>query len=649
MSCKTHSTTYKSFEEFPIYEGNDLGVSYSGQLSMFKLWSPEAEAVKLRLYEEGLGGEAIQEENMHQGEKGVWVSKLKGNQEKLYYTYQIKHKGQWLAESPDPYSIACGANGQRSMILDWKNAAPIDWDKDKAPPLKKPNDIILYEVHVRDFSIHQSSGIQHKGKFLGFTEQNTQTLNGIKTGIAHLKELGVTHVHLLPSFDFRSLDEELPYSEDRYNWGYDPHLYNVPEGTYSTNAKAGHVRVQEFRAMVQALHQAGIRVILDVVYNHTGATEESVFNQTTPGYYYRQNAEGGFSNASACGNEIASERPMVRQFIVNSVKHWVKNYHIDGFRFDLMGIHDIETMQAVRAALDEIDPNIFVYGEGWLAGDSPLAEDKRATKANVSQLNGVAAFSDEIRDGLKGHVFTQDARGFVSGLENQKMSVQYGIVGGINHPQIDFSKVNYTDKAWASSPSQCIVYTSCHDNHTLWDRLLNSIPKASEAERTQMQQLALGIVLTSQGVPFLHAGSEFCRTKDGVENSYKHPDSTNQIVWTRKEKYHSTFDFVKNMIALRKKHPAFRQATATAVAANLNFLETDNANLIAYQLNSEAAGDTWKQILVYHNGSNENISVDLPKGNWQVVVEAEQVNEAGIRTVKSKLDLPKIGTLILKK
>ncbi len=639
-----------SLEEYPVYLNDDLGLTYTPKMSTFKLWSPAVDAVKLRIYKDGLGGEAIQTVDMRYSEKGVWVAKIKEDLTDHYYTYQVKNGDKWLEEKADPYSTICGANGQRTMIYDWAATHPLEWEKDQRPALQQANDIVLYELHIRDFTHHESANTKHKGMYLSFTEKGTTTENGVKTGLAHLKELGVTHVHLLPTFDYQSIDETLPPSERPYNWGYDPHLYNVPEGTYSSNPSQGDVRVREFKEMVQSLHRAGIRVVMDVVYNHTGATETSVFNQLVPDYYYRQNAAGGFSNASACGNEIASERAMVRQFIVQSVKHWAAEYHIDGFRFDLMGIHDIETMNAVRAALNEIDPSIFIYGEGWLAGDSPLPEDQRATKNNVPKLNGVAAFSDEIRDAIKGHVFTHDAKGFISGLDNLKESIKFGVVGGVNHPQIDYQKVNYTNEPWAPQPSQCIVYASCHDNHTLWDRLQNSIPDASAAEKIKMQQLALSIVLTSQGVPFLHAGSEFCRTKQGVENSYNSPDSINQIIWDRKEQYQSTFDVVKNMVALRKAHPAFKMTTQKAIAENLIFIETNNSNVVGYQLNGQAAGDEWTNILIYHNGSNQSFKVDLPEGNWDIVVNGDQVRlDGSTKTVSGSVELPMIGTMILKR
>ncbi len=605
--------TYESVEDYPIYTKDDLGITYSKNQTSFKVWSPPAQAVTLRLYKDGLDGDAFKTINMRAGSNGVWTHKATGNLAFTYYTYQVKIKDKWLDEVADPYAIACGANGKRAQVIDLKEHAPINWEKDVAPPFNHPKEAIIYEIHLRDISIDPNSGIKHKGKYLGLTEKNTQTQNGATTGLAHLQEMGITHLHILPAFDFRSIDESLPEEKRKYNWGYDPHLYNVPEGTYATNALEGHVRVQEFREMVQALHESGIRVILDVVYNHTGATEDAIFNQIVPDYYYRKNEDNTFSNASACGNETASERPMTRKFILNSVRHWMETYHIDGFRFDLMGIHDIETMNAVSQLAKSIDPNVLIYGEGWTAGGSPLPDSLRALKNNTPQLKDIAVFSDEIRDGIKGHVFTADAKGFISGQADLEESIKFGIVGGVQHPQIDYKKVNYTDQPWSPSPSQCIVYASCHDNHTIWDRLVNSSPESMEEEKIKMQQLALSIVLTSQGIPFLHAGSEFCRTKQGVENSFESPDSINLMDWNRKIQFSSSVDYVKNLIQLRKEHPAFHLKTVEEVQQYLRFEELSQSNLIGFELNGKAVGDTWKRILIYYNGNSESTKVALPK------------------------------------
>ena len=462
--------------------------------------------------------------------------------------------------------------------------------------------------------------------------------------------MGVTHIHLLPTFDFRytSVDESKPPEERKYNWGYDPENYNTPEGSFATDPFDGTVRIREFKQAIQALHANGMRVVMDVVYNHTGSTTESVFNRVAPGYYYRQNPDGTFSNASACGNETASERAMMRQYIVESVKYWAQEYHIDGFRFDLMGIHDIATMNAVSEALHTIDPTIFIYGEGWTAGSSPLPDVQRALKANTFRLNKVAAFSDDFRDALKGSVFDHKDRGFVSGKPGMTESIKFGIVAATQHPQVDYSKVNYSKSPWSAAPFQTITYAECHDNHTLWDKLAISCPEDSEADRIRMHRLAITMVLTSQGVPFLHAGAEMLRTKNGVENSFESPDQINRIDWDRKKQYADVFDYYKGLIQLRKNHPAFRLPTAELIRKHLQFIDTKDANLVAYQLKDYAGGDQWKDIIVVMNGNPEAQTIHLPTGNWTVILDGQQINEAGLRTlISSKVNIPGISAMVL--
>lgn len=619
------------YDLYPVYEGDDLGLRYSSVASTFKVWAPSASELKLKLFEQGQGGTPLKTIQMERGDQGVWQKKVKEDLAGQYYAFQAKVNGEWKAEVIDPYARAVGINGDRGQVVDLAKTNPSGWEIDNKPSLVNPTDAIIYELHVRDISMHASSGIENKGKFLGLVEPKTQSPQGLSTGIAHMKELGITHVHLLPSFDFKSIDES-KLEENRYNWGYDPKNYNVPEGSFSRNPADGAVRIKEFKEMVQAFHENGIGVILDVVYNHTGPTEDSNFNQLVPGYYYRQNAEGGFSNASACGNETASERPMMRKFMVESIKYWMEEYHLDGFRFDLMGIHDIETMNAISSAARAIDPNVLIYGEGWTAGDSPLPVEKRALKAHTHQMEHVAAFSDDMRDGLKGHVFTHDAPGFVSGADDLKPSVQFGIVGSIWHPQIDYPAVNYSDTAWARTPSQTVTYVSCHDNHTLWDKLAISRADASEEDRTNMHKLALASVLTSQGISFLHAGAEIKRTKQGVENSFESPDEINSIDWGWKSENRKVFDYVQGLIRLRKLHPAFRMADDAQVRKHLTFLETNHQRVIAYKLEGNANGDPWATIIVVLNGSDQIQNIKVPPTKYTQVVNGANVNLRGIET-----------------
>ncbi|HMO40291.1 MAG TPA: type I pullulanase [Saprospiraceae bacterium] len=636
------------FEKYPVYNGQDLGLSYTPQQSVFKIWSPPAQEARVHLYAEGEGGLPLRSQDMRQDKKsGVWTARFDEDLKGQFYAFQVKIKGEWLAEVPDPYAKAVGVNGDRGMVVDLAETNPEGWENDQRPPLAHFNDIVIYELHVRDLSSDPNSGIRHTGKFLGLTETGTRSREGEATGLDHIKDLGVTHVHLLPSFDFKSLDERIA-DNPKYNWGYDPKNYNVPDGSYATNPFDGAVRIREFKQMVKTLHDNGLRVILDVVYNHTGDTEASLFNQLVPGYYYRQRPDGSFSDASACGNETASERAMVRKFIVESVQHWATEYHLDGFRFDLMGIHDQETMNAVSAALDEIDPTIFVYGEGWTAGDSPLPEEKRALKKYTYKLDRVAAFSDDIRDAIKGHVFTHDAKGFISGLPELEESIKFGIVASTKHPQVQYDAINYSDAPWAREPFQTITYVSCHDNHTLWDRLLLSVPKASETDRIRMHKLAGAIVLTSQGVSFLHAGVELLRTKQGVENSYESPDSINLIDWSRKAQYKPVYNYFKDLIALRKNHPAFRMTSTEQIANNLEFLDIREQNLVAYTIANHANGDTWKNILVVLNGNNREQQISIPAGEWILVLDADQINEKGIRKLPGGLlNVPAIAALVL--
>lgn len=634
-SCET-MPTYSSFDEYPIYNGNDLGVQYTPEQTRFRLWSPAASEVRLHIYSAGDVDNLKKTHAMYRDNQGTWTQLLKGDHKNKYYTFQVKQDGEWKQEKPDPYAKAAGVNGLRGMIVDLKATDPEGWDKDQRPPLSSYNDIILYELQVRDLTIHKSSGIANKGKFIGLAEPGTTNPAGLSTGLDHIKELGVTHVHLLPSFDHRSIDESR-LDEPQYNWGYDPLNYNVPEGSFSTNPFDGNVRIREFKEMVKTLHDNGLRVILDVVYNHTGQSEDSNFNQLVPAYYYRQNSDGDFSDASACGNETASERAMMRKFMVESVKYWVEEYHLDGFRFDLMGIHDIETMNLISEELRAIDPTIFIYGEGWTAGSSPLPEADQALKANTTNLVDVAAFSDDMRDGLKGSVFEHEDRGFVSQKPGMKESIKFGIVASTQHPQVDYSKVNYSKSAWSPKPSQTINYVSCHDNHTLFDKLRISMPDASAEELIKMHKLAQTIVLTSQGVPFIHAGMEMLRTKDGVENSFESPDEINQIDWNRKTQYKPLFDYYQGLIALRKNHPAFRMPTTDMIQQHLEFTDTQDENLIIYRLKDHANGDSWKEIMVILNGNALNKTLSIPKGDWHLISDGKTVDEQGIRVIHSQV------------
>lgn len=460
-----------SFDRYPGYYGSDLELTYTPQRSVFTLWAPTADKVRLNLYASGEGGEPEERLEMRPSDDGTWRVAAERDLKGTFYTFQIEKEGKWLDETPGIWAKAVGVNGDRAAVIDLRETDPEGWEADRAPELKMYSDIILYELHHRDFSVAPDSGIENKGKFLALTETGTKTPQGEASGLDHLKELGVTHIHILPSFDYATVDEAR-LNDKTYNWGYDPKNYNVPEGSYSTDPADPAARIREFKQMVQSLHRNGMRIVLDVVYNHTASVEHSNFNLTVPGYFYRHNADGSYSDASGCGNETASERAMVRHYIVESVKFWAKEYHIDGFRFDLMGIHDIETMNRIREELSKIDPTIFIYGEGWLAADSPLPPEKRAVRDHVGQMEGIAVFCDDFRDAVRGSTFDEHACGYASGnIGGHYEPVKFGIVGATQHPQVDYNGLLYSSVPYAAAPSQAVNFVASHDGYTVIDKL----------------------------------------------------------------------------------------------------------------------------------------------------------------------------------
>lgn len=637
ISSCNRTPKYSSFDDYPVYEGSDLELIYSPQSSCFRVWAPTASEVKLLLYDNGNEGGAYKNTNMNRSDDGTWELEIKENLKGKFYTFQIRIGEKWLDETPGMWVKATGVNGKRAAIIDFAETNPDGWENDVHPPLKNFTDIMLYEVHVRDFSISPTSGMKNKGKFLAFTERGTKNAAGESTGIDHLKELGVTHVHLLPSFDFASIDET-KLNENKYNWGYDPVNYNVPEGSYSTDPYNPVTRIKEFKQMVQSLHQSGIRVIMDVVYNHTAAAKDSHLNLLVPDYFYRMNADSTWSNASGCGNETASERAMMRKFIVESVVYWATEYHVDGFRFDLMGIHDIETMNEVRAALDKIDPSVFVYGEGWTAANSPLPEEKRAIKKNAKQLENIAVFSDDIRDALKGSWMHSEIPGFVSGIDSLEESVKFGVVGATQHPQVDYTKLIYSKSSYVNNPTQIINYVSCHDDMCLVDKLNEAKPlDATPEELIRFNKLAQTVVFTSQGVPFLYAGEELYRNKKGIHNTYQSPDSINQIDWNFKTINKDIFTYYKSLISLRKNHAAFRIPTQEMLQQHLKFLNFLVPNTVGFTLTDHVNGETWKDILVLYNGNRKPVKVSIPMGEWNVVCHDGQINLSGFVQVKDSI------------
>lgn len=579
-------------------------MTYTPEQTVFKLNAPVRPV--LRLYNAGTGGKLVKTVKLRPAGKNLWAATVKGDLKGRFYTFDMG-KGQ----TPGVFAKAVSVNGARGAVIDMASTNPQGWETDRRPATKSPADLVVYEMHHRDFSIDASSGLQHKGKFLALTEPGA---------IAHLKELGVNVIHILPSFDYASVDES-HLERPQYNWGYDPLNYNVPEGSYSTDPYTPAVRIREFKQMVQALHKAGIRVILDVVYNHTFDLKGSNFERTYPGYYYRYKADGTPSDGSGCGNETASEQPLMRRFMIESVKYWINEYHIDGFRFDLMGIHDIETMRQIRAEVDKIDPTIFIYGEGWSAGTCAYPQEKLAMKANMKQLPGIAAFSDEMRDALRGPFSDDSKGGFLACVPGTEESLKFGIVGGVAHPQVDMSKVNYSKEVWANEPTQMVAYVSCHDDMCLTDRLRASIPGISTDELVRLDLLAQTAVFTSQGVPFILSGEEMLRDKKGVHNSFNAPDSINHLDWNNLKKYPQVFDYYKGLIRLRKAHPAFRLGKAGLVRDNLRFLSAP-AHCVAYCIsNRNVPGEEWNNTIVILNAGKEAAKVAVPEGKYTIVAK----------------------------
>ena len=623
---------YESFDAYPVRKGSLSEMEYTPSVTSFHLWSPNADEVRLMLYEEAEGGHAFQTHHMQLGDDGTWHVDVNEDLKGKFYAFNVKMQDEWLGDTPGLFAKAVGINGHRGAIIDMVQTNPTGWENDRKPVLRSVADVVVYEMHHRDFSIDASSGIEHKGQFLALTEQGTQSPEGLTTGIDHLKELGVTHVHLLPSYDYASIDEHT-FKDSHYNWGYDPQNYNVPDGSYATDPTQPVTRIMEFKQMVQALHQAGIRVVLDVVYNHTYNAATSAFEKTVPGYFYRMKPDGTFANGSGCGNETASNRPMMRKFMVESVLYWMREYHLDGFRFDLMGIHDIATMNEIRQEAQKLDPQVLIYGEGWAAETPQYAADSLAMKANIARMPGIAAFCDEMRDGLRGP-WDDDKKGaFLAGFPGHEESIKFGIVGAISHPQVKMDEVNYSNKAWAQEPVQMMSYVSCHDDMCLVDRLRTSVTDLKGNDLEKLDMLAQTAVLTSQGIPFIFAGEEVMRDKKFVHNSFQSPDSVNAINWHNKAKYQWVFNYYKGLIAMRKHHPAFRLGSAELVRQHLEFLPVEGSGVVAFRLKDHAGGDAWDNIIVVLNARRETAKIEVPEGKYVAVVKDGWVNENGIGAI----------------
>ncbi len=607
------------------YDGDDLGNTYTWVATAFRVWAPTASNVDLLLYNAETGP-LTSKVTMRQAENGTWYARVAKNLKNWYYLYDVTIQGE-THTVVDPYVRAIAVNAKRGMIVKLDDTNPSGWQKDRYKMLNNPLDAIIYEVHVRDFSINAQSGMRNKGRYLAFTEQHTVGPKKVKTGIAHLRELGITHAQILPIEEFATVDET---ASDQYNWGYDPRNYNVPEGAYATTPH-GSERISEFKLMVQSLHKAGIGVIMDVVYNHTYESGNSDFDKLVPQYYYRTNEHGYYTNGSGVGNELATERPMVQKFVRDSVKYWTQAYHIDGFRFDLMAPLGVNLMQLIVEDLRAINPSVLLYGEPWTGAGSGLLASQLLVKARQKGL-GVGVFNDNIRNAINGPVFDARTRGFATGEPGQVDAIKRAIAGSID----DF----------ASTPGETINYVTSHDNYALWDKITLNSPEVSEADRIKMDELAQAIVLTSQGVAFLQGGEEFLRTKGGNENSYNAGDAVNQFDWQRKAQYRAVVDYYAGLIHLRRNHPAFRLPSAEAIRQHLVFLDSPE-NSVAFALLDHANGDAWQHIIVIYNPNMLELSVNLPAGAWAIVATQGQAGEQELARATTTVSVPPLTCMIL--
>lgn len=590
---------------------------YTPEKTTFAFWSSVAEKMEVRLYNTYDAAE-FDVITLQEQEGDFWTATIKGDQVGKFYTVCSYQGGKWGQESPGIFAKAVSVNGQKAAIVDMNTTNPEGWENDQRPAMTDMTDIVVYETHMRDFTISDQSGITNKGKFVAMTETGAKTTDGLTSGIDHLKELGITHIQILPMYDYGSVDETT-LALNKYNWGYDPVNYNVPEGGYSTNPYDPTTRIREAKAMIQALHAAGIRVVMDVVYNHTFSVEGCALGRVVPNYFYRMNEDGTYANGSGCGNETASDKEMMRRFMVESVCYWAREYHIDGFRFDLMGIHDQETMRQIRAALDEIDPTIITYGEGWAAMAPAYPYEQLAMKQWTYTMPRVGAFSDDIRNALIGSPFDHH-RGFASGNTDAREAVRNGLVA---YPE------------WSGEPMQHVSYITCHDNYCLRDRIEAAAAVETEATKLRMNKLAQTTVMVSQGMTFFYGGEELFRTKQGIENSYQSPDSINTIPWENKKLYSDLYQYYCEIIKIRRQHKGFRLGTAELVKNHVELPETNNEGLIIYRIKDLQGIDTAASLIVLLNGTAETIDAEIPQATYTVLAQDAQANANGMGTIEA--------------
>lgn len=624
-----------AFEEKFTYTGCDLGANWYPSRTVFRLWAPTADSVTVNLYRSGDPAEEdlIGQIRMRPDVKGTWTAERVGDLNGIYYTYLVKVDGH-IMEACDPYARTTGVNGERAMILDLNSTNPHDWESDTNPNAGHPiTDAIIYELHIRDLSSHRSSRIRNKGKFLGLTETKKKTKTGQPTGLDHLKELGITHVHLLPVYDFGFTDESR--RSPQYNWGYDPVNFNVPEGSYSTDPSNGYVRVKEMKQMVKALHDNGISVVMDVVYNHVYSGRDFCFNRIVPGYFSRIDANGVYSNGSCCGNDTATERTMVRKYIVDSVKYWADEYHIDGFRFDLVGLMDVQTIQEIIRTVHNTHPDVIFYGEGWhMSTELTKPGYELATQSNAAKLPQFSFFNDTIRDLLRGSIFDSTAPGFVSGEHCSKDTLEASFMGA---------------PSWALQPSQTVNYVSCHDNNTLFDRLALGAPEASTEDLIKMNNLAAAFNLLSLGVPFFQAGEEMLRTKPSKKerfdhNSYRAPDRVNSIKWETldQEIYQKNVAYYKGLIQFRKAHPSLRLTSRKEAESKVHPIRYPNPHVTAFQVQE----DTQELFLIF-NADIRSVYVPLPEGKWEIVIQKDESGNKVLDCAEASVQVEPVSAMVL--
>lgn len=617
-----------------IYTGNDLGVNYTPEKTQIRIWAPVAARVEFSLFAAENDTEPELKKELSKDINGTWKLEIPGDWSGYYYLFDIYY-GSESKKTVDPYARAVGTDSKKGLIVDLAKTDPRGWEKDQRKEINCPQEAIIYELHVRDFSVSSESGLENRGQYLAFTERGTTNSQGDKTGIEHLKELGITHVHLLPVFDFASVRD----NSEEYNWGYDPYYYNVPEGSYATDP-SDDSRIREFKQMVQSLHENEIGVIMDVVFNHTYYSEQSAFQKIAPDYFYRFK-DGDFANGSGVGNEIASERPMVRKFIVDSVSYWAREYHIDGFRFDLMGLMDKETMEQIEQTVHEIDSSILLYGEPWCALPSQLDETScPLVKGNQKNMQ-IAVFNDNFRDAIKGDLEGNNA-GFISGSVHRESEIKKGVVGAVEY--------NKDIKDFAARPGETVNFVSCHDNLTLWDYISLNYSQLDEAKLIKMDRLAQAIIFTSQGIAFIQGGEEFLRTKYGHDNSYNAGDFYNQLKWERKSKYRDTFEYYQGLIQLRKEHPAFHINDVEQLKKHLQFIETPPYT-VGFKLIDFANGDEWEEIIVLYNPLNDWTKFRFDREEYRgIILDDSQAGVCSFNNFKAdNVNVPPISAMVLRK